>query len=171
MSAFVKADIEAIESFETISAEAIQEFADIQQKFRDINSDLLNTWEGDGADAYKKETDHILENIGGIKDVLDSINSSVIKDIKDNYNKLDEDLAEFNRNPPSEGINQGAVLRLTREARILPWFSARITDFPAKPNSREGFGPPGERKNDRRHTNLLLPGEVCVTAGAVQEKS
>ena len=107
MSAFVKADIEAIESFETISAEAIQEFADIQQKFRDINSDLLNTWEGDGADAYKKETDHILENIGGIKDVLDSINSSVIKDIKDNYNKLDEDLAEFNRNPPSEGGGGG----------------------------------------------------------------
>ena len=170
MSAFVKADIEAIESFETISAEAIQEFADIQQKFRDINSDLLNTWEGDGADAYKKETDHILENIGGIKDVLDSINSSVIKDIKDNYNKLDEDLAEFNRNPPSEGINQGAVLRLTREARILPWFSANITDFPAKTNFREGFGPPGERKNDRGLKNLLLPGEVCVTAGAVQEK-
>ena len=107
MSAFVKADIEAIESFETISAEAIQEFADIQQKFRDINSDLLNTWEGDGADAYKKETDHILENIGGIKDVLDSINSSVIKDIKDNYNTLDEDLAEFNRNPPSEGGGGG----------------------------------------------------------------
>ena len=107
MSAFVKADIEAIESFETISAEAIQEFADIQQKFRDINSDLLNTGEGDGADAYKKETDHILENIGGIKDVLDSINSSVIKDIKDNYNKLDEDLAEFNRNPPSEGGGGG----------------------------------------------------------------
>ena len=30
-----------------------------------------------------------------------------IKDIKDNYNKLDEDLAEFNRNPPSEGGGGG----------------------------------------------------------------
>lgn len=52
-----------------------------------------------GANAYRKETDHILENIGGIKDILDSINNSAVKDIRENYSKLDEDLAEFNKNP------------------------------------------------------------------------
>ena len=43
-----------------------------------------------------------MDNIGGIADILDSINNSVVKDIKDNYNKLDEELGEFNRNPPAE---------------------------------------------------------------------
>lgn len=100
---FVSADIEKMEKFESESKEAIQEFDDIKDKFNEINSVLLNKWQGDGADAYKTETDHILENIGGIADILDSINNSVLQDIIDNYNKLDEELGEFNRNPSTEG--------------------------------------------------------------------
>ena len=42
--------------------------------------------------AYKKESDHIMENIGGIKDILDSINNGVVKDTKDAYLQLDEEL-------------------------------------------------------------------------------
>ena len=99
---FVSADIGKIEQFESDSKEAIEEFAAIKTRFEEINSDLLSKWKGAGADAYKKDTDHILDNIGGIADILDSINNGVIKDIKDNYNKLDEELGEFNRNPPTE---------------------------------------------------------------------
>jgi len=55
-----------------------------------------------GADAYKYETDHILEKIGSIKDILDAINNSAVKDIKDNYMALDDELGEFNRNPTTE---------------------------------------------------------------------
>lgn len=99
---FVSADIEKMEKFESESKEAIKEFNEIKAKFNEINEALLDKWEGTGADAYKKETDHILDNIGGIADILDSINNSVVKDIKDNYNKLDEELGEFNRNPPTE---------------------------------------------------------------------
>ena len=99
---FVSADIGKIEQFESDSKEAIEEFAAIKTRFEEINSDLLSKWKGAGADAYKTETDHILDNIGGIADILDSINNGVIKDIKDNYNKLDEELGEFNRNPPTE---------------------------------------------------------------------
>ena len=86
-------------NFETASAEAIAEFDAIKKKFEEINSTLLKKWKGEGADAYKQETDHILENIGGIKDVLDSINNSAVKSIRDEYSKLDEQLAEFNKNP------------------------------------------------------------------------
>ena len=98
---FVSADIGKIAIFERKSQEAITEFDAIIAKFNEINSTLLSKWEGAGADAYKNETDHILENIGGIRDILDAINNGVVKDIKDNYNKLDADLAEFNRNPQS----------------------------------------------------------------------
>ena len=99
---FVSADIEKIEKFESESKEAIKEFDEIKNKFNDINTALLGKWKGAGADAYKTETEHILDNIGGIADILDSINNSVVKDIKDNYNKLDEELGEFNKNPPTE---------------------------------------------------------------------
>lgn len=104
---FVSADIEKIAKFESDSAEAITEFDAIKTEFNNINADLLGKWEGDGADAYKKETDHILEKIGGVKDVLDGINNGVVKDIKDNYLSLDEELADFNKNPQSEEESSG----------------------------------------------------------------
>jgi uncharacterized protein YukE len=100
--AFVSADIEKIQKFESDSVEAIKEFDAIKDKFNEINTTLLSKWKGDGADSYKKESDHILENIGGVKDVLDSINNGAVKDVKDNYNTLDEALGEFNRNPQSD---------------------------------------------------------------------
>lgn len=100
-AAFVSADIEKLANFEKDSAEAITEFKAIKKEFERINSTLLNNWKGEGADAYKNETDHILENIGGIEDILTGINEGVVKDIKDNYISLDEQLGEFNRNPES----------------------------------------------------------------------
>lgn len=102
MGKFVSADITAIARFMDQSPEVIEEFGRIKTKFEDINKELLKKWKGEGADAYKYETDHILENIGGIKDVLDGINNSAIKSIRDEYSKLDEDLGEFNRNPKTE---------------------------------------------------------------------
>lgn len=99
--AFVSADIGKIAEFERKSQEVITEFDAIKTKFNGINATLLGKWKGEGADAFKKETDHILENIGGIKDILDGLNNGVVKDIKDNYIKLDTELGDFNRNPSS----------------------------------------------------------------------
>ena len=98
-SAFVLADIDKLVQFEKKSDEAIKEFDAIKEKFNDINTILLKKWKGEGKDAYKKESDHIMENIGGIKDILDSINNGVVKDTKDAYLQLDEELGEFNKNP------------------------------------------------------------------------
>ena len=99
---FVSADITAIAKFIDESPDVIKKFDDIKKDFNTINGDLLEKWKGLGADAYKLETDHILENIGGIKDVLDGLNNSAIKSIRDEYSKLDEQLGEYNRNPPKE---------------------------------------------------------------------
>lgn len=99
---FVSADIDKIMQFEKESEEAIAEFDAIKEKFDEINATLLVNWKGDGAVAYTKEVNHILENIGGIKDILDGINNGAVKDVKDNYLKLDDELGEFNKNPQSE---------------------------------------------------------------------
>lgn len=108
MSEFVSADIFKIANFAEEKDKVSKEFDSIKEKFDSINATLLSKWKGEGAEAYKYETDHILENIGGIKDVLDSINDGVIKDIRDIYSTLDKDLAEFNLNPQAaEDNNSG----------------------------------------------------------------
>ena len=99
---YVSADITAIATFINESPNVISEFDEIKKQFNSINETLLGKWQGKGADAYKRETDHILENIGGITDVLDGLNNSAIKSIRDEYSKLDEQLGEFNRNPTTE---------------------------------------------------------------------
>ena len=40
-----------------------------------------------------------MENVTGIKTILDTICDSVIKDVKNAYNELDEELKAFNENP------------------------------------------------------------------------
>ena len=101
MVSYVFADIEKLEQFKAQSLEAIKEFQMIKDKFEEINENLLGKWEGYGADCYKKETDHILENVGTIKDDLETLNNVVIQNIIDNYNKLDQQLYEQNINPES----------------------------------------------------------------------
>lgn len=75
----------------------IKEFNSIIEKFNSINVTLLRAWKGEGADAHRTETNHILENIGGIKDILDNINNGAVKDIKDIHTQLDNDSVEFNK--------------------------------------------------------------------------
>ena len=101
-SQFVSADTAKIAEFEKQSAEAIKEFADIKSEFQRINRDLLSSWKGAGANAYKYETDHILEKIGSVEDALNAINEGAVKNIHENYSSLDEELGEFNRNPSSD---------------------------------------------------------------------
>jgi uncharacterized protein YukE len=103
---YISADIAKIAKFESDSADAIKEFDDIKTKFGDINTALLQQWKGGGADSYKVEADHILEKIGGIKDILDGINNSAVKDAKDSYLKLDAELGDYNRTPPPEPITK-----------------------------------------------------------------
>jgi uncharacterized protein YukE len=101
--AFVLADIAKLEKFRKESAEVKTEFTAVKTEFNSINSVLLAKWQGEGADEYKYEVDHILENIGGVADVLDAINSDegAVGSIITNYNSLDAELAEFNKNPQS----------------------------------------------------------------------
>jgi uncharacterized protein YukE len=96
MSEFVSADIQKFMEFETQAQAAIEEFQSIKDTFDDINTELLRNWSGEGKDAYQQESSHIMENVGGIKEILDTICDSVIKDVKDAYNQLDEELMAFN---------------------------------------------------------------------------
>lgn len=102
MGAFIEADIGKLEGVITKGQEIITEFNKIKSDFETINSTLLSNWKGYGADAYKYETDYIMENLVNVEEVINSINDSAINDIIDNYNKLDEELGDFNIDPSQE---------------------------------------------------------------------
>ncbi len=94
---FVSADTIKIGDFEKQSTEAIEEFNKIMEEFKRINRELLDSWKGAGADAYKYETDNILEKIESLDNVLNAINGSAVKDIRKSYSDLDEELGKKNR--------------------------------------------------------------------------
>lgn len=108
MSEFIKADIGKLEGFLTSSEEAIKEFAAIRTEFERINSTLLANWDGVGRASYKSVSDHILEKVGGIQEVLNTINDTIVRDLVDQYNAIDRDLGESNRKAgePEEGANK-----------------------------------------------------------------
>ena len=56
---------------------------------------------GCSAKLGAKKLTHILEKIGSVEDVLKAINESAVKDIRDSYSQVDDELGEFNRNPNS----------------------------------------------------------------------
>lgn len=105
MAEFIRADIAKLESFVSESEEAIREFAAIRTEFDRINNTLLANWDGVGSGAYSKVAKNITEKIGGVKDVLDTINDSVVKDLIEQYKQLDKDLGDYNRKAgePEEG--------------------------------------------------------------------
>ena len=107
MSDFIKADIGKLESFLTGSDEAIKEFAAIREEFERINRTLLANWDGVGRASYKSVSDHILEKVGGIQEVLSTINDTIVRDLVDQYNAIDRDLGDSNRKAgePEEGAN------------------------------------------------------------------
>lgn len=102
MKEFIIADIGKLERFVTESEEAIKEFASIRNEFDRINNRLLSNWEGSGKDSYEYVAKNITQKIGGIKEVLDVINNTVVKDVIEKYKKVDKDLGDYNRNPPKD---------------------------------------------------------------------
>lgn len=99
---FVSVDIGKLDGFIKKSAETIKEFNSIKKDFETANKQLLKSWKGIGADAYKAETDNIFEKVGGIADVLNTINEGVVKDLINTYKKVDQELHDYNVNAGKE---------------------------------------------------------------------
>ena len=58
-----------------------------------------------------------------MEQILDSINNGAVKDIKDIYTQLDNDLAEFNMNPQAakeDGSSEAEII-ITNNLEISDW--------------------------------------------------
>ncbi len=98
MSEFKRVDIAKLESFVTESAEAITEFSKIREEFNRINNTLMQNWDGMGKSAFSEVAQYITEKVGDIQGILTEINENVLKDLIEQYNAVDRDLAEYNNN-------------------------------------------------------------------------
>lgn len=101
MGRFVSADIGAMERFFSRGAELVTEFNSIKSEFESTHRTLNAVWNGYAGEAYQNFSDDVLENIGDLGTVLQSINES-IQGVIDAYNNMDEELAAYNRNPTGE---------------------------------------------------------------------
>lgn len=99
---FRSVDTTKIGAFIDKCPDIIKEFNEIKEKFDDINQTLIASWEGEGADEYKKEAESILSKIGNLGDVLNEITNGTIKDLREAYSNFDEELGKFNQNPSSK---------------------------------------------------------------------
>ena len=55
------------------------------------------SWKGSGANAYKYETDHILEKIQSVDDVLKAINEGALKSIREAYSEAEMDQEAYDQ--------------------------------------------------------------------------
>ena len=96
MSDFNRGDLGKYQDFITKKETIKKEFAAIKREFSKINTELLKNWKGSGAASYRSYSSHVMDNIGGISDVLDTISDNLLVDVLNYYNELDDALHDMN---------------------------------------------------------------------------
>ncbi|WP_295153718.1 hypothetical protein [uncultured Ruminococcus sp.] len=96
-SVFIKVDTAKITAFLTKAPTLVEEFENIKKDFEKINSDILGEWQGEGADEYKYETDHILEKIGDLAATIKEITEGTLTSVRDEFVKQDTEIGNYNR--------------------------------------------------------------------------
>ncbi|EXM40000.1 hypothetical protein RASY3_10050 [Ruminococcus albus SY3] len=91
---FKVVDTTEISKLQTKAQQLVQDFEDLKTEFNRINGALLDTWEGEGADEYKYETDHILEKIGDMNSAVDALNTDGISNVRQSISDMDAELGE-----------------------------------------------------------------------------
>ena len=71
-------DVNKIRDFIEKGASFSTRSDDINKSIGDTVRDLLdNHWKGDGADAFKTDTENVMANISGVKEILDTMCSTL----------------------------------------------------------------------------------------------
>ena len=91
---FKVVDTTEISKLQTKAQQLVQDFEDLKTTFNTINETLLKSWQGEGADEYKYETDHILEKIGDMNSAVDALNTDGISNVRQSISDMDAELGE-----------------------------------------------------------------------------
>lgn len=96
---FHSVDLVKVGTFIDRSPGIIREFEEIKTEFNRINQTLLDKWDGEGSDAYQTESESILQKIGDLGDVLETLTTGAVSDLRQSYSDFDEEMKTFNEDP------------------------------------------------------------------------
>lgn len=95
---YVLLKTEVFDEFISQRASLVQRYDNIKDKYDNIVKELLNNWEGKGAEEFENDANMIRKNIGGIYDILKTM-CDILQDCKEVYSQCDKGLGDYNRNP------------------------------------------------------------------------
>ena len=80
------------------SLRTLVEYNSIDKDYKTIVDTLLKEWKGNGADAFKSDSEKVKKNLVGIHDVLKSA-FDILVDCREVIKECDTSLGEYNENP------------------------------------------------------------------------
>ncbi|MDR1640966.1 MAG: hypothetical protein LBT59_14825 [Clostridiales bacterium] len=93
-------DTREFDKFIEIKPKLISKYEALSEKYDEIISTLLNSWKGEGAEAFKEDARKVKSNIVGIQDILQTMCNTLV-DSRDIFGECDTSLGEANRNAMS----------------------------------------------------------------------
>ena len=76
----------------------LRAYNEVSRNYDAIVRELLQNWEGRGADAFARDAATVRSNLTGIYDILKTM-CDALSDCMEIFSECDTALAEFNRNP------------------------------------------------------------------------
>ncbi len=91
-------DTKAFDAVIDIKDELIREYDRINSDYNEIIQNLLDNWEGRGADAFREDATRVKTNIGGIYDILKTM-CDTLTDCRLVFAEADKAVGDYNGNP------------------------------------------------------------------------
>lgn len=91
----------AFDTFIAQKESLVQRYNKINSTYDQIVRTLLDNWEGNGADVFRRDAGIVKANITGIYDIL-KIMCDTLTDCRQVFGECDKALGDYNRNPESE---------------------------------------------------------------------
>lgn len=95
---YVLLETTAFDEFIEESSSFVTRYNNIREKYDSIVTELINNWQGEGAEAFKKDAERVKLNIGGIYDILKTM-CDILQDSKEVFSQCDKGLGDYNREP------------------------------------------------------------------------
>lgn len=96
--AFKLIDTDAFDRAIAKREEFLTRYDQINQDYQNIIEELLENWEGKGADAFRTDSQEVRTNLTGIYDVLKTM-CDMLEDCRTVFGEVDTALGQYNSNP------------------------------------------------------------------------
>ncbi len=97
MAEYNMLDTQAFEKFIDLQDSLQARYHNISMAYRKSVQDLLEHWEGLGADAFREDAEKVMANIISIQDILTTM-CDTLSDCREIFHECDTSLGNVNRN-------------------------------------------------------------------------